>query len=831
VKSFPVPLLLLLLLTVVQLTAQVQQDLQPHSFSNAQLVSIAELEVEVLPSLDLTSILEEDAVTDLDKTVPWRFGVAVETDLNMNNTGLWEVGKDGTRIWRCRIFSDGALSLNLNFAAFHLPEGASFYVYTPDKLQRLGAFTAANHREDLSFATTIIRGNEVVLEYNLPQHPAFQGSIQLSSVVHGYRSIDKRAEGYGDAGFCNIGINCPEGSGWEKEKRAVVMILADNSNNRVCTGTLINNAREDGTPYVLTANHCPITPNNIFVFNYDSPTCIPPSDGITNETVSGCKLIANNSSITASDFHLVKMNTVPPASYKAYYAGWSSIDQPANYSVSIHHPRGDVKKIALDHQAVQSSGYYGGGNDHWEVLEWDTGTTENASSGAPLFNEQHRIVGQLHGGDAKCLLPVSDYFGKFSYSWDTDSDTLHQLKYWLDPDDTKVNVLDGFDPNSPLLPNDAQMAGLSGIHANVCADSIFPVLRIKNKGSSALNSLQIHYRLDQQKDTLHWTGSLNSNQVATIQLPSLAVTTGNHEFVAVCAAPNGGLDANVMNDLLSMHFFAIQSPKEIEMVLKTDDYGNETSWQLRNALGKVVYSGSGYEAKAGGETIAEQFCLYDGCFEFIIFDAFGDGFCCATGNGSYLLQQLPTGDTIDFNQTFSDSEYSVKFCVGDSCTILVDASVRPVSAPLLTDGSIYIDVIAGNPPFSYQWAHGATNDSLNGLGLGTYTLTVVDSLGCSADFTYEVQLSTGVEQGVSAFEQLTIYPNPSAGTFYLNGLAGKAVEITLYDMLGKQVDVQRISKADESITLNLSHLYTGVYVVMLKVNEEYLVRKLVLNEH
>ena len=81
---------------------------------------------------------------------------------------------------------------------------------------------------------------------------------------------------------------------------------------------------------------------------------------------------------------------------------------------------------------------------HWKINEWSSGITEPGSYGAPLFNENKQIVGQLHGGESSCDDPVSDYFGKISHSW------LLGLKEYLDPNNTGITELDGIGViNSP----------------------------------------------------------------------------------------------------------------------------------------------------------------------------------------------------------------------------------------------------------------------------------------------------------------------------------------------------------------------------------------------
>jgi len=63
------------------------------------------------------------------------------------------------------------------------------------------------------------------------------------------------------------------------------------------------------------------------------------------------------------------------------------------------------------------------------------------SSGAPLFNDFKRVIGQLHGGDN-----IRDFFGKLSYSW-TRSQTGKTLKFYLDPDGTDTLYIDGYYPS------------------------------------------------------------------------------------------------------------------------------------------------------------------------------------------------------------------------------------------------------------------------------------------------------------------------------------------------------------------------------------------------
>lgn len=425
--------------------AQVSAGGEPPSFQRAlkgQIQSIS------MGYVDVEALLAEDSIQE-QEGVPYRFGYSFDVDYNLENSGTWETLPDGSRLWRLEIVSSGAYSINLIYDNFRLPDGGQLFIYNEDRSMVLGAFTSQNNKPWSEFATGLVQGDACILEYYEPANVDFPGIISISNVVHGYKNLFNyknvdEALGFGSSGSCNNNINCPEGAAWQDDKRAVAMILTSGG-SRICTGSLINNTRQDQTPYFLTANHCLGGESTwIFMFNYESPTCTN-IDGPTWMTVSGSTLKANNS---YSDFALLLLSTAPPDSYNVYFAGWSAVDTASSNQTCIHHPRGDIKKISFDYDPVTSTAYLGDtttGDSHWRIGSWDDGTTEPGSSGSPLFDPAHHIIGQLHGGYASCTSITSDWYGKFSKSWNYGSSSSTRLKDWLDPTSTGLLILDGID--------------------------------------------------------------------------------------------------------------------------------------------------------------------------------------------------------------------------------------------------------------------------------------------------------------------------------------------------------------------------------------------------
>ncbi|MEI6455299.1 MAG: BACON domain-containing carbohydrate-binding protein [bacterium] len=401
-----------------------------------------------MPKVDVERLMAEDVNNDQFKDIPWRFGENIAVNFNPGNSGTWDILPNGDKLWRLGIKSLGAFTINLTFDKYHLPPGATLFVYNETKTHVIGAFTDYNNQEDMIFATTLVIGDAIIIEYFEPASPEFQGEINLNRVTHGYRDAYGYAKSFGESGACNNNVKCPEAAGWENQIKSACMLVTGGSG--FCSGSLVNNTSQDGTPYVLTANHCYSSPGSwVFWFNWESPTCTNPGSSPPYNSMSGATLKARK---TDSDFCLVQMNSAPPLSYNVYYSGWNRADVPATSGVGIHHPSGDIKKISYVATPFISSDWNGNppANSHWQT-NWSDGVTEGGSSGSPIFDQNHRIVGQLHGGPSSCgSSQLWDFYGKFSMSWDLGTTPDTRLKDWLDPTNTAVIILDGYDPALPL---------------------------------------------------------------------------------------------------------------------------------------------------------------------------------------------------------------------------------------------------------------------------------------------------------------------------------------------------------------------------------------------
>jgi PKD repeat protein len=434
----------------------------PYSFKHKEFqVQYSSITLEK-PNME--QVLIEDAESEI-KGELHKIGRSVYTNINLNNSGTWTNLPNGDRIWQLKIMVPDAQALVVYYDNFWLPAGAKLFLYNENQKQILGAYTESNNPPAGYFANEMIQGESVTLEYYEPSRTKGFSIINISAIGYIYRDAhflakynDNQYKEFNTSDACEVNVNCPEGANWQDQKKGVARILVvEGGMQGFCTGSLINNVRQDCTPYFLTADHCGENSSTsdlnqwVFYFNYESSTCVTQATEPTANTLTGCSLKAHggNGGQSGSDFYLVQLTTAP--TFNPFYNGWDRSTTGSASGVSLHHPDGDIMKISTYTGALSSSDYNGSGvQSHWRVVWAATvtnhGVTEPGSSGSPIFNASKRIVGDLTGGASYCTaLNSPDYYGKISYSWDQNGTTAAvRLKDWLDPDNTNVMSLDGF---------------------------------------------------------------------------------------------------------------------------------------------------------------------------------------------------------------------------------------------------------------------------------------------------------------------------------------------------------------------------------------------------
>ena len=211
----------------------------------------------------------------------------------------------------------------------------------------------------------------------------------------------------------------------------------------------------------------------------------------------------------------------------------------------------------------------------------------------------------------------------------------------------------------------------------------------------------------------------------------------------------------------------------------------------------------------------------------------------STADGT--LAAVPTGGTAPYGYLWNNGStvqnpsgvgagtYSVTVTDANGCT--ANAPVTVTGPPALTssasvtgnhngghvscyggaDGSVAVTPAGGTAPYTYLWSNGAAAQTLNGVGAGTYSVTVTDANGCTAFSSVTVtgpspvqvgMVVTGVSCYGTATGAIDLVPTGGTGgytyawsygavTQNVSGLAAGAYTVAVTDANGCTVTVTR----------------------------------------
>jgi hypothetical protein len=381
-------------------------------------------------------------------------------------------------------------------------------------------------------------------------------------------------------------------------------------NNSLCSGALINNTENDGTPYFLTAEHCTVGENAStfsFLFGWISPstscaTVAGSQSGPMNMTISGS---TKRAEYAPSDFSLLEINQSIPTGWDRVFAGWDRSGTIPDFTVAIHHPGGDVMKFARDNQAPDKINY---SNPLyvWEIKDafggWDLGITEPGSSGSPLFDQNGRIIGQEVGGQSACSLTVSttdnglgDIFGRMDTNWTGGGQSVSRASDWLDPNGTEVLTVNAY---PSMMTLDLSVISIdSPVGTAEFTDSELVTITIQNAGSDSISNFDLSVQVD-SGDTITetYSGTLSpgeSDQFTFGQSFDLS-SVGNHE-ITVTALLDG--DESSSNDSISVTIYTTGTadcPDEYDLpVVWRDNFECYEAFAIENIQGWTIIDNDG----------------------------------------------------------------------------------------------------------------------------------------------------------------------------------------------------------------------------------------------
>ncbi len=808
--------------------AQISQGGKPFSFSEQNASHLNPLvPTETMPVVDVAKLQQEDLVYDQIKEIPWRFGQNIDVNLNMSNVGLWELLPNGDKLWRFRIYSAGATSINLAFSNYHLPQGARLYIYNDDHSVVIGAFTDFNNREDRAFATTLVKGEAITLEYYEPADVEFPGEMVINRVTHGYRSVKDYTEAktFGGAGSCQVNVHCAAGTGWENQIRSVCVLVSGGSG--FCSGALVNNTANNGTPYILTANHCYSDPSTwVFWFNYEASGCSNPATEPTPNSISGATLRAKSA---ATDFCLVEMSSVPPTAYNVYYSGWDRSGTTPTSGTGIHHPACDIKKISSCGAMTQAT--YSSASC-WQTPWSAAACTEGGSSGSPMFDQNKRIVGQLYGGPSACgASQMWDYYGRFDLSWTGGATNSTRLSNWLDPSSTGATTLDGFDPIGPAAPVASFTANVTSSCTGTISfsdqSSSTPTSWSWNFGDATTSTVQNPTHTYTANGTytvsLTATNALGNNTYTrtsyiTISMPTAPTAVGD----TVCNSGSLVLNATGSGTLKWYSSASSNAVLGTGPTYTTPVISTSTTYYVKDSVPGLPIHGGKADTVGGAANLTNQnrYLIFDCTTAMTLVSV--KVYASVTGTRTFELRNS-TG-TVLASAAVNITSTSGAFTVPLNFSVPVGTSLQLGLATASTC-NLYRNSAGVSYPYTTPGYYSITGSDAGAqyyYYLYDWVIKGPDCVSPRTPVLAMVTVCSDVEEHDG--QVVSYYPNPARDHFFveMSGMPTGNVQVTILSATGKVVydEQMSISGANAKADINVSDWSSGMYFLKVQ-NKDY----------
>ncbi len=219
---------------------------------------------------------------------------------------------------------------------------------------------------------------------------------------------------------------------------------------------------------------------------------------------------------------------------------------------------------------------------------------------------------------------------------------------------TATSLWNGIQANCPV----ASMAFDPSLIADpstpsVCAgETVSLEVNLMNLGLTPLTAATIEASVGSTViGSVEWTGNLDTYGVTTVEVAQYQPTPGNNNITYQITDQD---DDGSNNSINSTIVAGAMETTEITLELRTDNYGEETTWKLFDSNNSVVQQDPAGQY-GDNQTYNYTWTLNEQeCYRFEIYDVYGDGICCDYGNGFYKLKE--NGQVIMQGGQFADED-------------------------------------------------------------------------------------------------------------------------------------------------------------------------------
>lgn len=333
-------------------------------------------------------------------------------------------------------------------------------------------------------------------------------------------------------------------------------------------------------------------------------------------------------------------------------------------------------------------------------------------------------------------MEAGDYFA-YTFTWELaniyNNDQLDAIA-WIQNYGTKevYQACKSSVSIEPFYANEAMVSDISNVKGTNCSGESHPKVLLTNNGSNALTSAELEVVVNGETlGNVEWSGNLSTFKSETVDMGEFSFPVEEENTLEVrIKSINGGADEASTNDIVTTDFKG--APENVAKVMKlsirTDNNPQETTWKVTNLwTGEVVLEGGPYDQANHmfNETLE---ITGDGCYDFTIYDAGGNGL----EGGVYGLKA--GGVTLFSGNTFGDSEsnefsYEVTADVDENINQSISIYPNPTDGLLniISQGKQQVSIynMAGQRVYE-GYCEGTLKIDMKRFGYGIYAVKVGD---------------------------------------------------------------------------------------------------------
>ena len=360
-------------------------------------------------------------------------------------------------------------------------------------------------------------------------------------------------------------------------------------------------------------------------------------------------------------------------------------------------------------------------------------TPPGANGERDFYNVMKKLL-PTASGTSLGSMEAGDYFA-YTFTWELaniyNNDQLDAIA-WVQNYNTKevYQACKSSESIEPYYANEASVSKISNVKGTNCSGEAQPKVLLTNNGSNALTSAELEVGVNGETlGAVEWSGNLSTFKSETVDLGEFSFPVEEENTLEVrIKSINGGADEASINNIDTTAFKG--APENVATVMKlsirTDNNPQETTWKITNlSTGQVILEGGPYEQINHMYTETLEI-TDDGCYDFTIYDAGGNGF----EGGLYGLK---AGNTTLFSgNTFGDSE-SNEFSYKVTADVDENLNQSVLIYPNPTEGLLNIFCqdkqhvsiynLAGQRVYE-GYCEGSMQIDMKGYGAGIYAVKV-----------------------------------------------------------------------------------------------------------